>query len=325
MNRHKKTLLIAAGVLVGGFLLIKLITLPPLVRNAKLVEIPEKANAAQIAWILQDEHVIRSQRWFLFWTHRTGAQNKLEAGVYEFYGRTPLRTVIRKLVKGQVAMIRITVPEGSTCADIGRILEAKKVSTREEFQEYAAREKLEGYLFPDTYLFPLNVSKETVANKMLATFRKKMEEYYGDVSRTNEAEVRKLTTVASIIEKEAELDSERPIIASIIYNRLRKRMPLQCCATVEYTLGKHKSRLTASDLRVKSPYNTYLHYGLPPAPICNPGGRSLLAAFRPSRTDYLFFVTKGDGSHFFSRTHAEHLAARRQFLDAGTPVDTAVQ
>ncbi|MCM8770232.1 MAG: endolytic transglycosylase MltG, partial [Candidatus Omnitrophica bacterium] len=129
-------------------------------------------------------------------------------------------------------------------------------------------------------------------------------------------EIRKVVIVASMVEKEAEVDSERPIIASVIYNRLKKRLPLQICATVEYALGFHKARLSRQDLRVKSPYNTYLHRGLPPGPICNPGKKSLQAALYPAKTNYLFFVTKGDGTHHFSETYAEHAGAIRLYLDS---------
>ena len=322
MNR-KNLLFLATGLLVlvvAGML----ITLPPVVKKAKLIEIPEKANGQEIAAILKYEGIIRRGSWFLFLTNRMRVQDKLQAGVYEFQGRISLRRVIEKLVKGQVAMLKITIPEGATIRDIGRILEGRNIVSAREFVVYADKKHLEGFLYPETYFFPLNVSMETVANTALSMFEKRFAMLYGKpVTMENNDEVKKIVTIASIIEKEAEADAERSIIASVIANRLKRRMPLQSCSTVEYALGRHKARLRESDLRTRSPYNTYLHYGLPPGPICSPGKASLVGALAPAKTDYLFFVTKGDGTHYFSRTHAEHLRARQLFLDAGTQPDTS--
>ena len=116
-------------------------------------------------------------------------------------------------------------------------------------------------------------------------------------------------TLASLVEREAAVDDERPVIAGVLYNRLRTGMRLQCDATVQYALGKHKSRLLYSDLKVKSPYNTYLHAGLPPGPICSPSTASMIAALRPAKHDYLFYVARGGGRHQFTRTYEEHLKA----------------
>jgi len=312
---NKKFYFLLLLIFIIGSILFKIITLPPFVKHPKLIEIPENSNALQIANILKKENIIKSIDWFIFWTNYYKVQNKLQAGIYEFKGRTPLKKVIEKLVKGQISLISITVPEGSTCTEIGKILERKKIVSCEEFEKYAKTKKLEGYLFPDTYFFPLNVSMETVINMMYANFKQKMKEIYGEEEflKKKPNEIKKIITIASIIEKEANVDSERPIVASVIYNRLRKNLPLQSCATVEYALGYHKPKLYDKDLKIKSPYNTYIYKGLPPTPICNPGKKSIEAAIYPAKTNYLYFVSKGDGTNYFSSTSKEHLEAKEKY------------
>jgi len=311
----------AAALLLAG--IARIATMPPRVWPPRLVEVPDGATARQIAGILKREGVIRSEGWFLRVARWRGVDQRLEAGVYEFRDRSPTGAILEKLVRGQIAVVKLTVPEGATCADIAGMLARRKVEGAGRFEAYARERKLEGFLFPDTYVFPLGVSIETVAEKMLETFRVRFEDAYGEtITRKNEKEVKKIVTVASIVEKEAEIDSERALIAGIFYNRLRRRMPLQSCSTVEYALGVHRKRLTKADLQVESPYNTYKHKGLPPGPICNPGRKSLRAAINPARTDYLFFLSRGDGSHQFSRTGGEHMRAFNQYIAGGTMVDT---
>lgn len=323
-----KIIPIVIAVLVSGTLVIKVITLPPEVKTAKLVEIPEGANAVDVAKLLKEKGIIKNDDWFLYLTKRYNVQEKLQAGIYEFSGRTPLKEVIKKLSHGDVILVRVTVPEGSTVKDIADILEKKELVSKEEFIEYALEtKKLEGMLFPDTYLFPHKTSVEAIASTMYKRFRQVFEEVYGEpVTDTNFQKVKEIVTVASIVEKEAGYDSERRIIAGIIYKRLKKNMPIQSCATVIYATGKQKSRLSTSDLKVRSPYNTYIHRGLPPGPICNPGLSSLKAAINPAKTDYLYFVSMGDGRNYFSKTYTEHLTAIKSFLSSDTTTpDTSVK
>ncbi|MCM8772493.1 MAG: endolytic transglycosylase MltG [candidate division WOR-3 bacterium] len=295
--------------------MIKLITLPPYVPK-KLIEIPENKNAYEIAKILKEENIIKSIKWFLFWTNKYNVQKKLKSGIYEFSGRTPLKKVIEKLVKGEIAVIKVTIPEGSTIFDISEILyKAHVIKNKEEFIEYAKKQKLEGFLFPDTYFFPYNISIEGVCFKMWQNFKNVFEQLYDEeINEKNWEEVKKIVTVASIVEKEASLSYERKIIAGIIYKRLKKNIPIASCSTVEYALGYRKKRLKNSDLKIKSPYNTYIHKGLPPTPICNPGRDSLIAALNPLNTDYMFFLSKGDGTNYFSKTYEEHLSAIKTYL-----------
>jgi len=316
---------ITVGVLVLGVLLMKAITLPPDLRTARLVEIPEGATAVEIARRLEEKRVVKKANWFLYLTNRYGLQGKLQAGIYEFSGRTPLKKVISMIVKGEVVLIRITVPEGYTVKEIAGLLENKKLVDSREFIQYARdNKKLEGMLFPDTYFFPHNVSTEAIAGTMFRRFMNVFGEIYGkEITDSNFKKAREIVTIASIVEKEAMYSNEREIIAGIIYKRLKKDMPIQSCSTVIYALGMPKSRLSGKDLNIKSPYNTYVHRGLPPGPICNPGFSSLKAAVNPKKTDYLYFVSMGDGRNYFSKTYQEHLAASKRFLSSGTASETS--
>lgn len=316
---------ITVVVFVLGVLFMKVITLPPNLKTAKLVEIPEGATAVEIARRLEEKHVVKKANWFLYLTNRYGSQGKLQAGIYEFSGRTPLKKVISMIVRGEVVLIRVTVPEGYTVKEIAELLENKKLVDSREFIQYARdNKKLEGMLFPDTYFFPHNVSTEAIASTMFRRFMNVFGEIYGkEITDSNFKKVREIVTIASIVEKEAMYSNEREIIAGIIYKRLKKDMPIQSCSTVIYALGMPKSRLSGKDLNIKSLYNTYVHRGLPPGPICNPGFSSLKAAVNPKKTDYLYFVSMGDGRNYFSKTYQEHLAASKRFLSSGTASETS--
>lgn len=312
----KKFVYITGGILIVGYLIIKWITLPPLVKPTCLVEIPENATAYQVAKILKDKGIIKNIDWFLFLTNRKNVQKKLKAGIYEFSGRTPLKKVISKIVKGDVILVKITIPEGSTIKDIAKILKEKGLILDEkEFITYAKKENLEGFLFPDTYFFPHKVLIEGIAVVMYLRFREVYKELTGEeVNEENFEEIKKIITIASIVEKEAIYPDERRIIAGIILNRLKKNLPIQSCATVEYALGYHKARLTEKDLKIKSPYNTYIYKKLPPTPICNPGKISIEAALNPENTDYLYFLSMGNGRNYFSKTYKEHIRAKKLYF-----------
>lgn len=322
-----KIIITIAFVLLGGFLLIKIITLPPEVKTAKLVEINEGATAKDVAKILEEKGIIKNDDWFLYLTKRYNIQEKLQSGIYEFSGRTPLKKVILKIVKGEVFLVRVTIPEGYTIREIAELLEKKKLVKQEEFIRYALEnKKLEGMLFPDTYFFPHKVSVEAITSTMFRRFKTVFEEIYGEpITDANFEKVKEIVTIASIVEEEAMYDDEKMIIAGIIYKRLKKGMPLQSCSTVIYALGKPKARLSTNDLRIKSEYNTYTHRGLPPGPICNPGINSLRAAINPQKTDYLYFVSMGNGRNYFSKTYQEHILATKRFLSSDTTPDTSLQ
>lgn len=319
--KNKKILLtiFISGILIFVWGIIKIITFPPLVSPAKLVEIPENSTAYQIAEILYKNRVIKKISWFLYITNKMKVQDKLKSGIYEFSGRIPLKKVVEKLVKGEVKLVKVTIPEGTNIMEIGEILKKKGViKNKDEFISYAKEKKLEGFLFPDTYLFPLNSSVESVSHYMWERFNEVWKKLTGEeITDENYKKVKKIVTVASIVEKEAIFPDEKRIIAGIIYKRLKKGLPIQSCATVEYAIGNHKPRLTEKDLKIKSPYNTYLFRGLPPTPICNPGRTSLKASLNPRKTEYLYFLSMGNGRNHFSKTYKEHLRAKRIYFSKG--------
>jgi UPF0755 protein len=215
-----------------------------------------------------------------------------------------------------------TVPEGTRLADIGKILARDGICSEEEFREALQKVKLpqelppeaekglEGYLFPDTYLVEEETTAEEVVQMMLSRFVSVWEQEITPFAQDGEMNMHQIVTLASIIEKEALLDEERPLVSAVFHNRLKKGMRLESCATVLYAVGKTDERITIQDLRVDDPYNTYKHSGLPPGPICSPGLASLLAAVQPANVDYLYFISNGDGSHHFSTTFKEHEQVR---------------
>jgi len=218
-------------------------------------------------------------------------------------------------------LVKITIPEGYTNEQIGQLLQKSGLVTEKDFINEAEnwtdnnywflkeipndKHKLDGFLYPATYSFPKNASSKTIINKMLKTFEKNMEPNKNYINN-NKLNVRNIVITASLIEKEAGKDVDRPKIASVIYNRLNKNMPLQIDATILYVIG-HKDKLYNKDLAVQSPYNTYLNKGLPPSPICNPGTKSIDAAIHPANTDYLYYVLNSKtNEHIFSETYVDH-------------------
>ncbi len=284
----------------------------PFSSQKKILRIPEKANATEIASLLKKEKVIKSKNLFLFLTRLTSFDKRLQYGVYEFRLSSNPFCVLKKLYRGEKSPLTVTIQEGLTSIQIGSILEKEGFCKKEDFARRVKETKTEGFLFPDTYIFPSEASLNSVIKMMVNRFSqifslllKEKEEREKRLSSVNE-----IVTLASIIEQEALYNRERPLIASVFYNRLSKGMPLESCATIEFILPRRKKVLTEKDLRIKSPYNTYLHYGLPPSPICNPGKASLKAVLYPAKTNYLYFVSNGDGTHTFSETYQQHLAAK---------------
>ncbi|HIE05608.1 MAG TPA: endolytic transglycosylase MltG [bacterium (Candidatus Stahlbacteria)] len=267
---------------------------------------------------LKSKNILVSKPWILMLAKLTGMDKEVKPGYY-WIGRieAPI-SILGKLRRGGADTIRITIPEGFTLNQIGvRLANAGIVdidtfaflTNNEEFIktldiDYA--NSLEGFLFPDTYIFSIFSDERQIIRKMVNRFKMIVEDL-GIRDSLYEQLI-----LASIVEREARIDSERQIIASIFRKRLYSGHPLESCATVNYALGVHNARLKYSDLRVKSPYNTYLYSGLPPTPICSPGKASLLAVVYPRPTRYLYFVSNGRGGHFFSSTYREHLLAKKR-------------
>ena len=291
--------------------------------QSKKVRIEKGSSAKEIARVLKKEGIIRNELSFLLF-HRFLFKGKpLQAGLYRF--SKPLRTVdvIRKLVNGEIAKFRVSVPEGLTVEETAQVF--SQYISPEEFVSAAqnwwlirdldpmARD-LEGYLFPDTYTFPEDVLASQVVERMVKNFKRKFTPEMRKRASQMGMSIREVVILASIIEKESSKEDEKPLISSVFHNRLKLGMPLQSDPTVIYAMKKMgiwKGRILRKHYRtVKSPYNTYLNRGLPPGPICSPGLSSIRAALYPAQTDYLYFIAVGD-HHEFSRTYTEHLQLLR--------------
>ncbi|MFY9689417.1 MAG: endolytic transglycosylase MltG [Candidatus Acidiferrales bacterium] len=285
------------------------------------VDIPRGASRWDIAGILRMDDVIRNRLAFaLFsvWHYR----RPIQAGEYYFDQPVNTREVFWKMARGRIYIRSILVPEGWTSFDIADEIQAQGICDRDEFLAAThdtslvsniapTAHSLEGFLFPSTYDFTRHNSCDQVAKRMVGNFRAVWDSIRPPDGQQLPDGLTPLqvVTLASLVERETPDAEERPLVAGVFYNRLRKGVPLQCDPTVQYALaleGHPIKDVKPKDLQVDSPYNTYTHAGLPPGPIANPGEASLRAALAPATTDYLYFVANDQGGHFFARTLAEH-------------------
>lgn len=292
------------------------------------VEIPLGTSPYRVAQILADYEVIRHPKVFYYYARFKGLSHQFKAGLYTLDAAWPAEEIARALTRGgRAAAVTVTIPEGFTLEQIADRVAAANLVSREEFLAAAAagefhydflagvpagEKRLEGFLFPDTYQFRAGATAEEIINTMLRRFGQIYNEEYRHRAQELGLSTLEVVTMASIVEREAKLDEERPLVAAVFYNRLKKSWKLESCATVQYLLDEPKEELLYEDLEIDSPYNTYKYYGLPPGPIASPGKASLEAALYPAEVDYLFFRANPDGSHTFSRTLAEHNQAGRR-------------
>lgn len=318
-------------VLLGGYIYLQYNLSPPAASKQEVaVTIPKGATSGEIGKILFDKGLIRNPDVFRFYLRYKGLGSDLKAGEYRFTPGMSIDALLSKMEKGEVyrETFTVTIPEGLTVPQVADLLSKKGVADRETFlkevnegiftapflqsipseQLKKRKYRLEGYLFPDTYTFTKGATEHEMIARLLDQFGKVFQEEWQQELAKKGLNIDQAVILASLIEREAVLDEERPIISGVFYNRLEERWKLQSCATVQYVLGKQKERITFKDLEIEDPYNTYLHAGLPPGPIANPGKKSLEAAVFPAKHSYFFFVTKEDGSkgHYFSKTFAEH-------------------
>jgi len=286
----------------------------------RFVEIPAGAGSRAIGDRLVEAGIVRDAVSFRVGLFISGKGRRLEAGEYRFdRAMTPLE-VIDKLARGDVYVINITLPEGLTMTEMGKIFETQGLGRASAFVSAArdpspikaldpAARDLEGYLFPETYLLPRRTDAARLVKLMTDRFERVFTPELREAAQARGLTVRQAVTLASIVEKEASRPDERPVVAAVYQNRLRIGMALQCDPTVIYALdrvGKYTGNLRRDDLAFDSPYNTYRYPGLPPGPIASPGRASLEAAVHPAQVDFLYFVSRNDGSHAFARTLEEH-------------------
>lgn len=287
-----------------------------------IVYIRPNTGVQEIAQILHEAGVIHSPWAFLAVAYLQGSLTRLQAGEYEFAPGMSVLEILRRLEAGRVLTHQITIPEGFTALDIAQLLHGERLADTDRFMELVQDAKftgslglpvasLEGYLFPDTYRFSRGMSEEDILRIMVSRFHEVLPADLEAQAERRNLDTHGVITLASLIEKEAKLDRERPLVSAVFYNRLRRRMPLQSDPTALYGAADSRRRVTVLDLQRKTPYNTYLNAGLPPGPIANPGLASVLAALNPAQVDFLYFVAKNDGSHYFSRTLGQHMQAVR--------------
>jgi len=293
------------------FIIFSIIAIEFIPKQTKKIVISPNMSAKQVGKLLKKEKLILDEglfRWVVFFTN---TEKKIKPGSYEISFSLTTLPIIYSFVKGPKS-IKVTIPEGFTSEQIAeRLYEKNIISDPIEFITYVKTKNLEGYLFPETYLFTPNQTIKTITDRMLQEFYKN---YKPDF--TKHAYELKLTThqvivLASLIEKEAKSFEEKKLISGVFHNRLKKGWYLESCATVRYALKKFKEPLTYKDLQVNSVYNTYKRLGLPPHPICNPGLDSIKAALYPAETDAMFFFTPDNNTHIFSRYYNQHLDKQR--------------
>jgi UPF0755 protein len=313
---YAATVLILAAVSAG--LLVKYLVFTPtdVFDPPRIVSIHKGESMNTAARKLALAGVVRSQIAFVVYAKMTGGAKRVKPGDYAFKGSETIPDILRHLVNGDFMVVTITIPEGMTVHQIGARLEQAGLVCESDFDDAARSGRIvaalglgplgaEGFLFPATYRFSPLADRDHILSAMLSRFFEvltpSVEQRLFDLNLT----AREMVTMASIIEKEAHAPDERPLIASVFYNRLKLGMPLQSDPTAQYNL-QGESQHAAIAVRETSAFNTYEIAGLPPGPIANPGLPSIRAALYPAHTDYLYFVARDDGTHIFSRTFAEH-------------------
>jgi len=290
----------------------------------QVVAIASGRSMAQVAAVLERRGIVRDALKFRLLARLRGDDRRIQAGEYSLSAAMAPREILEILVGGLVRHRRITIAEGLTVAQIAALVEAAGLASADEFQA-AARDpdalatagieadSFEGYLFPDTYFFTASDTAADMVAAMAARFRRVFRPEWKARATEMGWTVHQVVTLASIIEKETGAPGERALISGVFHNRLRRGMRLESDPTVIYGIADFDGNLTRRHLRIPTAYNTYRISGLPPGPIANPGAAAIEAALFPEKTDALYFVSRNDGTHVFSRTYAEHLRAVRRY------------
>jgi UPF0755 protein len=323
------------GIFVALLAGILFLNSPPSGPKGGLIEIQTGTSARAISRQLRDEHRVRSALWLEFLARIFRADQRLKAGAYRISGPKRADRLLRDLIDGRGATVRVTIPEGFALWQIAERLAAEGVCDAQEFKTAAGAG--EGFLFPETYFLDPGTPGVEVVRILQARFSSVWREVFHAAMEAGAVRVspdlaaaldglpegvflladgrrwtvRQAVTLASLIERETHQPEERVLVSAVYHNRLKKRMRLECDPTVQYALGGWKNPLYKKDLLVESPYNTYRRYGLPPGPIACPGRASLSAALAPATTDALYFVSDGAGGHRFSSTYEDHQQAVR--------------
>jgi len=285
-------------------------------KTVKLVDIPRGTSVRAALNILISKEVTTDTPYLKFIT-RIKQLPEIKAGEYEFSDAQSPLEMIEQMAAGRVKQHRFTVPEGLRFSEIAPLIDKAGLTAGKEFVKLASSKKtaeefnipaetLEGYLLPETYDFPRSATAKEIIEKMVSGMNKLWGPKEEDQAHKLGMSRHQIMTLASIIEKEAALAEERPIVSSVYHNRLKLKMPLQADPTIIYGLKNYRGNISKEDISNPHPWNTYVHAGLPKGPIANPGAASINAALFPAETDYIFFVARNNGSHHFSSNLEEH-------------------
>lgn len=331
INKNREKIIIALIVIIivllPACIYYKFINTPASSQNKNIeIRITEGMNSSKILNKLSEEGLIKGKIFAKLYMKTNSIGNNLKAGVYKFNLNMTPKQIFDMLKNHKIDLnfVNFVIPEGYTIDQIANKLhKLGLINNKDEFFNSIQKDefkysfiknigpnrtyRLEGYLFPDTYEFEKGMTVHFMINEMLGRFNLVYNELKDEIDNST-IPLDKAIIMASMIEGEAKIDSERPIIAAVINNRLRVKMNLQIDATVQYALGVHKSVLHLKDLRVKSLYNTYNNKGLPIGPICSPGKKSIEAALNPVKANYIYYIARGDGSHFFTNSYKKFLA-----------------
>lgn len=298
-----------------------------------IIEIPAGSTTIDIAEILYNNELIKNKEVFRYYTKKNGSDSSLKAGTYILKKNMNVDEIIELLTEGGSSnnTIDVTLIEGLTIIEAAELIadqtnlnydkllglfeNPNKFKNDYSFLQELGIETLEGYIMPETYNVYIDSDEETIVKIILNEFENFYIESLKSYKESNELSLEEIVILASIIEKEALLDEERNIVAAVFLNRLDIGWRLESCATVQYALGEWKDRLTLEDLEIESPYNTYEVDGLPIGPINSPGKSSILAVLNPADVDYLFFLAKGDGSHYFTNNYDDFLDAKERYIN----------
>ena len=323
---HFLTETIAISVLSGMLVYYAIILLWPQsdIDDAVSISISKGSTLIDISTELYNKKVIKNRSSFILAVKMLGYEKDIPAGKFNIDNVSTNYSLVNKLINSVNVSKKVTILEGWSINEIAEKLHSSLKIDKKSFLNASKNKALlnkwdikstsfEGYLFPNTYQFAEDVSPIKIIDKMVSEYKKNVtKKMYDRMSKINLNE-NEVLTLASIIEGEAIYDSERPRISGVYHNRLKKGMRLQADPTIQYIIDDSPRRLLNKDLKIKSPYNTYLNHGLPPGPINNPGLESIKAALYPEEIDFLYFVAKGDGYHTFSKTEKEHNKAKRAF------------
>ncbi len=286
--------------------------------QVKVIEISKGMNAKGIAHLLKEERLIKNGLAFRIFAKVKGIEDRLQAGEYELSSSLNLSRIFFKIERGEVLAHPFTIPEGYNIRQIAQILEEKGLAEKERFialtedAKFISRlgiqaKSLEGYLFPETYRVSKGMKEEEIIKLMISQFNKAVTEENRKRAKELGFTFRQIIILASIVEKETSAPEERTLISAVFHNRLKAKRPLQADPTVIYALGKaFDGDLKKEHLRIDTPYNTYRYRGLPPGPIGNPGREAIQAVLHPADVNYLYFVSRNDGTHVFSSSLEEH-------------------